>query len=405
MRFLTPFLFLFTTCIHAQTLVKGGLQGDKTLILTPKGISSANPVTSKQLGFHEPGEDGKVFELAPDLPGDWTWIAATNVPLQSGKRTNVFFYNSWVGTSEKINTTGRRRDFGNEITAQVASNVYHIALHRESMVENEAFIFLVSPKKQRVIVELPASVFKTQRRLEYDMEAWEAKFVHVVVPPAEHTQVVWKPEPPTRTRWLLRDGWQFAFTKGDSIGPKTRWETVRVPHVFGYWQHFDARPYKDSLDITEMYPRGLGWYRRTFTVPGRFRNQYVKINFLAANQRADVWLNGKYLGKHLGGYTDFHFSLDGVLKFDQPNELLVKVDNRYHFDIAPHTADYNAQGGIYREVELMVWPRLLIRDIRITTPNVTPTVADAQVRVQFNNKSASQAVRVAVNLVNPYGEI
>lgn len=135
--------------------------------------------------------------MAPELPATWTWIAATNVALKSGKRTNVFFYDSWVGTSEQISTNGRKRDFPNDITAKVASNAYHIAFQREFVAENETFLFIVSPKKQKVVVELPKEIFKTKRRLEYDMEAWEAKFIHVVVPPSEHRQVVWKPEPKT----------------------------------------------------------------------------------------------------------------------------------------------------------------------------------------------------------------
>jgi beta-galactosidase len=409
-------LCLFYHQSFTQKLFNGGLQGSESLIITPKGIVKEHPRDYKPLGFSEPtgkGENGEkaekhAYEINVDLPNDWKWIMATNVALKSGKKTNFFFHHSWLGTTEKVRTNARRRNFPTDITQQLKSNAYVVGIHRESLVENEAFIELISPVKQTVILELPKEVFKLNRRLTYEMEAWEAKFVHVVIPPKEYSNMIWKETPDIRPKMVLKNDWDFTFSKENPFKSTSKkdFEKVSVPHVFEYKQNFDSRQIHDTLDISEMYKRDIGWYKKTFTIPQNWKGKYLRINFLAANKIAEVWLNDKYLGKHLGGYTDFHWGINDHVLWDKPNTLIVKVDNQYNFDIAPHSSDYNEQGGIYREVELMAWNPVFVKDIAITTPKVSPTLADVHCKITFNNKAKKDAkVKVITNLINPNGEI
>ncbi|WP_340064408.1 glycoside hydrolase family 2 protein [Ascidiimonas aurantiaca] len=415
---LSLFLFLITPFLWAQQPVAGGLQADKTLIITPEGIVNENPLTSKKLGYKLLDDPNFDYEIAPRLPEDIHWIAGFNLPFKEGATTNLFFYDSWVGTSKNIRTNARKRKFPNDITRLVKSNAYHIAIQREFMVENETYMLVISPKKQKVIIELPESIFKTNRVLTYDMDAWEAKFIHIVIPPEEHTVVMWDEEN-TRSTLPLKENWQFVYRKKREPGDVTDWfannpfkkgketiQTVSVPHVFEYYSHFDNRNFKDTLDITEMYARGTGWYRIEFPADASWKEKYVKLDFLGANTRTDVWLNGVYLRKHENGYTGFHHGIVEHLRYDQPNELIVRVDNRYHKEYLPHTADYNAQGGLYREVRVQAQHKSFVKDVFITTPKVSPVNADVQVALTLRNMSWKNArYRVRTNLVNPYNEI
>jgi beta-galactosidase len=406
-------LFCFSFSAFSQNLILGGLQGSQTLVITPSPsendkIKFKKPQEIDYLGF-KPTNDKHIYEFTPKLPKEWHWIAVFNAELNE-KKYNFFYYDSWVGTTEKIKTSGRRRDFPNDITARIKSNVYHIALQREFVAENETFLLLVSPKKQKVIVELPAEIYKTQRRLEYEMGEWEAKFVHIVVPPEEYTNVTWKEFPELREKVTLKN-WKFRLGEikdAEKVNFSDKnWQNVQVPHTWNADDIFDYRNLKDTLDITEMYRRDVAWYRTTFTIPEKWRkNKYLRINFLGANQVAEVWLNGKYLGKHEGGYTDFHFGIMEAVELNKTNILAVKVDNRFNFDIAPHTADYNFLGGIYREVELMAWNPLFVKDIAIITPKVSHLQAEIEANITLNNKSKqTQKVKVITNLINPQNEI
>lgn len=417
--FILLYLFLIDYQAIAQTLQFGGLQGDKTLILTPspaenQKLTGKNPYQVEYLGIKPHAEEKVPFEFAPTLPKEWNWVAIFNMPIQEDKKNrkvSFFYYDSWVGTSVRCKTSGRHRNFDNDISSKIKSNAYHIALQRAFVAENETFMLLVSPIKQKVIVELPKEIFKTQRRLEYEMQANEAKFVHIILPPDEYTVVTWQEEKQHRQSILFKNDWKFHL--GDVKGAEAtdfedkNWQKIQVPHTWnGNLNQFDQRNYRDTLDITEMYKRNIGWYRKSFTVPKDWKDKYLKINFLGANQTAEVYLNGKKVGKHVGGYTDFHFGINEFLNWDKPNVLAVKVDNRFDFDVPPHTADYNFQGGIYREVELYAWNPFFIKDIHVKTSKVDFQSADIEILTTFNNKSdKEQKVKLITNLINPYNEI
>ena len=64
-----------------------------------------------------------------------------------------------------------------------------------------------------------------------------------------------------------------------------------------------------------LYYEGTVWYKRSFDYPTTKKNRKVFLYFGAVNYRADVYLNGKKLGAHKGGFTPFNFEIpDSVLK-------------------------------------------------------------------------------------------
>jgi beta-galactosidase len=157
-----------------------------------------------------------------------------------------------------------------------------------------------------------------------------------------------------RTTQQLMDGWRFI--KDDRLSDEDAlasagesWQTVRLPHT---WNAHDAANF-DARD----YDRGLGWYRLELLTPQQGRRHWLEIG--AASLVADVWLNGRKLGVHRGGFTQFRFDITDVLAANGPNALLVKVDNRNPEQdtdptaIDPLSGDFNKPGGLYRHVALI----------------------------------------------------
>ena len=89
---------------------------------------------------------------------------------------------------------------------------------------------------------------------------------------------------------------------------------------------------------------GPAWLRRKFEVPkeGQLRLRFAGVFYLAK-----VWLDGKFVGDHEGGYTPFSFVLDAVAKGE--HEIVVLVDNRLSDESLPKKGvDWFPYGGIYR---------------------------------------------------------
>jgi len=130
-------------------------------------------------------------------------------------------------------------------------------------------------------------------------------------------------------------------------------DTLQVP---GDWNTQKEKLY---------YYEGSVWYRKKFDAPIAKKTDRQFIYFGAVNYRADVYLNGKKLGVHVGGFTPFHYEVTGKLKA-KDNALIIKVDNKRHADAVPTlNTDWWNYGGITREVKLFNVPRTFIRDYKI----------------------------------------
>ncbi|HUZ57238.1 MAG TPA: glycoside hydrolase family 2 TIM barrel-domain containing protein [Hanamia sp.] len=130
--------------------------------------------------------------------------------------------------------------------------------------------------------------------------------------------------------------------------------TLRVP---GDW---------NSQDPKFLYYEGTVWYKKTFDFKKRNPSDRLFIYFGAVNYRADVYLNGKKLGMHIGGFTPFNFEIpDSILK-TKGNFLVVKADNKRGKEEVPTlNTDWWNYGGITRSVDLVEVPKTFIQDFSI----------------------------------------
>lgn len=122
----------------------------------------------------------------------------------------------------------------------------------------------------------------------------------------------------------------------------------------------------NSQDDIFKYYEGTVWYQKEFDAPKMTENQRIFLYFGAVNYEAHVYLNGKKLGMHKGGFTPFNFEIPQDLLKEKDNFLVVKVDNKRHPDEIPTVnTDWWNYGGITRDVKLLLLPENFIQQYAI----------------------------------------
>ena len=145
----------------------------------------------------------------------------------------------------------------------------------------------------------------------------------------------------------LDSGWQF--NQGEVAGAEQSdfnavgWPAVSLPHCWGW----------EQAQKGESFYRGPGWYRRALDVTPQTGKRFF-LRFEAASLVAEVYLNGKLLGEHRGGFGAFCFEITTNLSASGKNLLAVRVSNERFSDVAPLAGDFSVYGGLYRPVHLIV---------------------------------------------------
>lgn len=211
-----------------------------------------------------------------------------------------------------------------------------------------------------------------------------------------------------RERFSINDGWQFAGSDvpdGEKIGLDTSgWQRVDLPHTWNI---------ADTLDDEPGYRRGVSWYRKALDLDRSLTGKRIFLKFEGVNQTADVFVNGRSAGSHIGGYTAFVFDITGLVNFGGPNVIAVKVDNSLVSDIPPLDADFNMHGGIYRDVWLVAVndAHLKMKDmassgIVIRTPQVSETSAVVSIAgTVVNTTGSARRFEVSSSIVDAAGRV
>jgi beta-glucuronidase len=120
----------------------------------------------------------------------------------------------------------------------------------------------------------------------------------------------------------------------------------------------------NTQDDRLLFYRGLVWYQREFE-HARRPGRRVYLHFGAANYRSSVFLNGRRIGGHVGGFTPFNLDVTGALR-DGSNLLVVAVDNEAGpHDVPTPLTDWWNYGGITRDVSLVDLPETFIRSYHV----------------------------------------
>ena len=195
-------------------------------------------------------------------------------------------------------------------------------------------------------------------------------------------------------RTIINLNRKWAFAKGISEVPSeipALWNFVHLPHT---WNAIDGQ------DGGGDYYRGTCCYAKTiqkadFPEAARY---FLEIN--GANSSADVYVNGKHMAHHDGGYATWRVDITDSLDVD--NLLAILVDNSPSDTVYPQVADFTFYGGLYRDVNLICVPESHFDLDYFGGPGikVTPVMDgdDAKVAVEtfITRRKSGQTVRYSL---------
>ena len=197
----------------------------------------------------------------------------------------------------------------------------------------------------------------------------------------------------------INQGWYFS--KEATAVPEalcTDWEAVSVPHC---WNAVDGQ------DGGNDYWRGTAYYAKSITKAELPVSDRYYLEIQGANSSADVFLNGKQLAHHDGGYSTWRVDLTETL--EEENLLVIAVDNAANDRVYPQVADFTFYGGLYRNVNIICVPELHFdldyygtSGIKVT-PVMEGADAKTEVEVYIHNVKEGQVIRYT--LLNQEGKV
>lgn len=201
-------------------------------------------------------------------------------------------------------------------------------------------------------------------------------------------------------REILNINEKWAFTKDAAGVPTTmpeKWYWVTLPHT---WNAIDGQ------DGGNDFYRGTCYYAKEIQkmeLPGAAlgqKKQYY-LEFLGANASADVYLNGRKLAHHDGGYATWRVNITEAL-CDGANLFVIAVDNSKNEVVYPQQADFTFYGGLYRDVNIIA-----VDDAHFdldyfggsgikVTPEINGANAKVEVEVYVTNANAGQKLAYTI---------
>lgn len=180
----------------------------------------------------------------------------------------------------------------------------------------------------------------------------------------------------------INEHWEF-----EKQGKRT---DISLPHTWNA---------EDGQTGPELYFRGVCTYRKKLKRPELAPGQQVYIEFRGVNSSMAVYMNGKELARHDGGYSTFRVNVTDALEED--NTLEVLVDNAPNDKVYPQRADFTFYGGIYRDVYMILADQSHF-DLDYYGGSgfkITPEVNKESAIVSFETYSVGKAEKIVVSTV------
>lgn len=167
-------------------------------------------------------------------------------------------------------------------------------------------------------------------------------------------------QPPQTAREKLNFDLDWKYRRGDQRGAEApdynddSWESVNLPHSLQIL----------SVDGDEV-DRGMGWYRRRFTLDSRYGDKVLTLYFEGAMSVSTVWTNGTELPTNYGGFHPFCFDITRYCKTDgSENVIALRLNNASNELVPPEDpvtgTDYELFGGLNKDVYLIATEKLYV---------------------------------------------
>lgn len=200
-----------------------------------------------------------------------------------------------------------------------------------------------------------------------------------------------------RENWLCLNGeWEFEIDNAQVGAAKKYWERssldgkITVPYC----------PESDLSGVGNKDFMNCVWYRKAVTLPEAFCGKRVILHFGAVDYLATVYVNGKKIGTHMGGYTPFSFDVTDALT-EGENVIVLSADDDVRSDRQPagKQSDVLHSHGCFYTRTTGIWQTVWMEAVdaaRVEGYRVYPDVANGAVTLQFRTTGAAMGAKLSV---------
>jgi beta-galactosidase/beta-glucuronidase len=267
------------------------------------------------------------------------------------------------------------------------------------MIRGLLLFFVLDMIRRHLLLLILAAICAAQPVTVANAQA--TSLAHLTTPwSAKVNQAAPLPEYPRpqleRDTWTSLNGlWDYAVRPRETSAPPAAYDgKILVPY-----------PIESALSgvMKQIGDQNRLWYHRTFEVPPTWKNKRILLHFGAVDWDATVWVNGKEVGKHSGGYDGFSFDIADALKPTASQEIVVAIwdpsdagpQPRGKQVSKPRSIWYTPTTGIWQTVWLEPVATTHIESLKIT-PNIDKSAVMIEPHISGFHLPGKNVVRVEV---------
>lgn len=195
---------------------------------------------------------------------------------------------------------------------------------------------------------------------------------------------------------LFNDSWKFLLVEDEANYSKEysavnvddkEWTPVSLPHTANI----------EPLLVNDQW-QGICWYRKKFNISKYSKDKNYFIQFEGAMNAIEIWINGKFVKKDMGGYLPTDIDITDYIKANG-NVIAVRLDNRDNAVTGPKPIkilDFNMYGGLYRNAYMIEK-----NETYISNPTLVDKVASGGIFISFPTVDSKKSiVEVKTHIVN-----
>jgi hypothetical protein len=193
-----------------------------------------------------------------------------------------------------------------------------------------------------------------------------------------------------RENWKNLNGlWNFAIRPKDERKPRNFDGQILVPFPVESALSGVAKAVGETKRL---------WYQRIFSVPEDWRNKQVKLNFGAVDWKTQVWVNGKKIGSHRGGYDSFSFDITDALNETEEQEIVISVWDPVDSGTQPRGKQVKQPRGIWYTSVTGIWQTVWIEPVNKTNIKSIKIVPDIDAEI-VNITTTTSDLSTELNII------